>query len=210
MLNFSLLVITLLLAKQSWVFCTLDDWSDKLTKRLKADRVSWSVILSKVTGFPLHSGTKVTFPPLICSGSLRLYVLMSLLFSLWDNLLLLVFLTETFSVLWLFHRFTGGHPGCGLGLQCSHGSIQDPVPNPRFVGLLDNSSRYVHLWNLAPFTDATLISPPARLQTRNGFHPLNANRCIVLQGLKGQGYGTCAGFAGKSTLNAGRLGRVAS
>lgn len=43
-----------------------------------------------------------------------------------------------------FYRFTGRHPGCGPGFQCTYGTIQDPVPDPGLVSLLDYCSWYVH------------------------------------------------------------------
>lgn len=43
-----------------------------------------------------------------------------------------------------FYRFAGRHPGRGLGLQCTYGTLQDPVPDPGLVSLLDYCSWYVH------------------------------------------------------------------
>lgn len=94
-----------------------------------------------------------------------------------------------------FRRFTGGHPGCGLGLQCSHGPLQDPVPNPGLVGLLDNRSRCVHSWNLAPFTDTN-----SELYRLPSGHSANTRclfaiyRCVTPQGFKGQACGTRGAF----------------
>ncbi len=34
-------------------------------------------------------------------------------------------------------RFAGGHVGCGVGLECSCGSIQDPAPDGRVTDLLE-------------------------------------------------------------------------
>lgn len=133
----------------------------QVNKTFEDHRVCLSVMCPKWLGFPSTEGQERPFFPVISPGSL--------FFSLWDNLLL-VFLTERrFSTLThrslTFHRFTGWHPGRRLGLQCSHGSIQDPVPDPGLISLLDNSARYVHSWHLAaPSQISTLnfiiTSPP--------------------------------------------------
>lgn len=133
----------------------------QVNKAFEADRVSLSVMSLAWLGFPFTEGQERPFFPVNLFRIFGLYVFMVLLFSLWDNLLL-VFLTERrFSTLahriLTFHRFTGRHPGCRLGLQRSHGSIQDPVSDAGLVSLLDNSSRYVHSWHLpAPSQISTL------------------------------------------------------
>lgn len=54
------------------------------------------------------------------------------------------------------YRFTGWYLGCCLGLQCTCGPIQNPVPDSGLLSLLDNCSRYVHFWQSQKFHNSTL------------------------------------------------------
>lgn len=62
---------------------------------------------------------------------------------LWNLKCFVMFFSVFVNSILGFYRFTGWHLGCCLGLQCTYGPIQDPVPDSGLFSLLDHCSWYV-------------------------------------------------------------------